>query len=150
MDAPTPDQLISLVSSPSKTWTVCHEDPGPDLVQPEEHSSNAELKQPKPQCVTLDEPGTADISDGCSFITASEHCPACSTTNSAIEGNRSNLVQNGRLENHKNQAECLAIFQDIKHVLCKQLHQLQLTIFDAVSYPHATIPHLHMSAPICA
>ncbi|KAL6904167.1 hypothetical protein GGI43DRAFT_432790 [Trichoderma evansii] len=141
MDAPTTDQLISPWSSPPKS--VCRENLGLDLVQPEEHGSNTELFGPNTHCVTLNEPSIEEISDGESFITASDWCLG-NSTNSAIESNRSNLVQNDYLENHKNQAECLTVFQDIEDVLCKQLHQLQLTLFEAVSYPHAMIPHLHI------
>lgn len=146
MDAPTADQLISTV--PSLSEVVCLESSASDLVQLEQHGSNTDFIEPETHRVILNKPGTADISDGESFITAPEYLLRHST-NSAIESNRSHLVQNGPIESYKEQAEGLAIFQDIKHALCKQLHQLQLTIFEAVSYPHATIPHLHMSASIC-
>lgn len=147
MDAQTADQLISPWSSPSKT--ACRENTGLDLVQLEDHGSNAELFGPNTHCVTLNEPSIAEISDGESFITASDWWTE-NSTNNVNESNRSNLGQNGLLENHKKQAECLTIFQDVQHVLCKQLHQLQLTLFEAVSYPHAMIPHLHMSASMNA
>jgi hypothetical protein len=147
MDAPAPDQLISLAPSPSKPWTVCTNNTSTQLVQLEEYGSNIELMEPKTQRVTLNEPGPTDIAEGQSFITASEHCREHLTTNSAVDSNRSKLVQNDRTENYKSQAECLAVFQDIGHVLCKQLHQLQLTIYEAVSYPRAMIPHFHVSTP---
>ncbi|KAL9477433.1 hypothetical protein ACSS6W_007274 [Trichoderma asperelloides] len=125
MDASTTDHLISLVPSPLKPVS-----PDPGLVQPEEHSSNTELPEPQTQCVSLNRLSTTEISDGESFITAPEFLPR-HLTNSTIQSNRTNLVQNGLLENYKKRDECLAVFQDIKHVLCKQLHQLQLTLFEA-------------------
>lgn len=144
MDASTTDHLISLVPSPSMTVSPC-----PGLVQPEEHSSNTELLELQTQRVSLNRPNTTEIYDGESFITAPEFLPRHST-NSAIQSNRTNLVQNGLLENYKKRDECLAIFQDIKYVLCKQLHQLQRTLFEAVSCPHTPIPHLQASASIYA
>ncbi|KAM0522502.1 hypothetical protein ACHAPE_002093 [Trichoderma viride] len=116
-----------MASSLSKRDTVCAEHPGSDLVQLEEHGSHTDLIAPNTHGVTLNGPGPTDIADGDSFITASEHCLEHPTANNAIQSNRSDLVQNDGLENHKSQAECLAAFQGIEHDLCTQLHQLQLT-----------------------
>ncbi|KAL7924406.1 hypothetical protein ACQKWADRAFT_286655 [Trichoderma austrokoningii] len=130
MDASTSDHFVSPVSSSSKTVRPAY--PSSDFVQLGEHGSYSELVEPRTTCVTVNDPGATSFSEDDSFITAPEHCQEHSTTNNATEGNRSDLVQDGRLESSQSrQAECRAIFQNIEQVLCKQLHQLKHTLFDA-------------------